>query len=170
MEQNTISESALLALMNSTPVVDGERIDQLDDPVSAAELAKPYSRDTPSPLQIAHLRDARDTIQAVTRSEAAASDLYRFLDKVESHPTIADGMIHWEIEAPASALPAARLVLAWNEVVEKMPGRLRPCANPECTKFLIDHSKPNTARWCSMATCGNRMKARRYQARRSPNS
>src|SRR6478736_3317433 len=45
------------------------------------------------------------------------------------------------------------------------PGRLRPCANPECRLFLIDRSKPNTARWCSMAICGNRMKARRHYRR-----
>ncbi|WP_412973700.1 CGNR zinc finger domain-containing protein [Mycolicibacterium setense] len=31
--------------------------------------------------------------------------------------------------------------------------------------FLIDRSKRNTARWCSMATCGNRMKARRHHQR-----
>jgi hypothetical protein len=28
-----------------------------------------------------------------------------------------------------------------------------------------DHSKPNNARWCSMAVCGNRMKARRHYER-----
>ena len=44
-------------------------------------------------------------------------------------------------------------------------GRLRPCANTECRLFLIDRSKPNTARWCSMAICGNRMKARRHYRR-----
>jgi predicted RNA-binding Zn ribbon-like protein len=43
--------------------------------------------------------------------------------------------------------------------------RLRPCANPECRLFLIDRSKPNTASWCSMAICGNRMKARRHYRR-----
>jgi predicted RNA-binding Zn ribbon-like protein len=31
--------------------------------------------------------------------------------------------------------------------------------------FLIDHSKAGTARWCSMAVCGNRMKARRHYQR-----
>ena len=45
------------------------------------------------------------------------------------------------------------------------PGRLRPCANDECRLFLIDHSKANAARWCSMAVCGNRMKARRHYQR-----
>ncbi|GAA2698041.1 CGNR zinc finger domain-containing protein [Actinoplanes palleronii] len=37
--------------------------------------------------------------------------------------------------------------------------------NPECRLFLIDHSKPNSARWCSMAVCGNRVKARRHYDR-----
>jgi len=31
--------------------------------------------------------------------------------------------------------------------------------------FLIDRSKANAARWCSMAVCGNRMKARRHYHR-----
>jgi predicted RNA-binding Zn ribbon-like protein len=31
--------------------------------------------------------------------------------------------------------------------------------------FLIDRSKPNSARWCSMAICGNRLKARRHYQR-----
>jgi predicted RNA-binding Zn ribbon-like protein len=37
--------------------------------------------------------------------------------------------------------------------------------HPECALFLIDPSKPNTARWCSMVVCGNRMKARRHYER-----
>jgi predicted RNA-binding Zn ribbon-like protein len=44
-------------------------------------------------------------------------------------------------------------------------GRLRPCANDECRLFLIDRSKANAVRWCSMALCGNRMKARRHYQR-----
>jgi predicted RNA-binding Zn ribbon-like protein len=56
-------------------------------------------------------------------------------------------------------------VLTWDALRVSVPGRLRPCANPECRQFLIDHSKPNTARWCSMAVCGNRMKARRHYRR-----
>ncbi|MFJ9079539.1 CGNR zinc finger domain-containing protein [Streptomyces sp. NPDC102278] len=32
--------------------------------------------------------------------------------------------------------------------------------------FLIDHSRPGTARWCSMAVCGNRMKARTHARKR----
>jgi DNA-binding HxlR family transcriptional regulator len=60
---------------------------------------------------------------------------------------------------------AVELVLAWADVKERMPGRLRPCGNPECRLFLLDRSRATTARWCSMKTCGNRLKARRHQVR-----
>jgi predicted RNA-binding Zn ribbon-like protein len=56
-------------------------------------------------------------------------------------------------------------VLAWDGLRTHAPGRLRPCANDECQRFLIDRSKANNARWCSMAVCGNRMKARRHYQR-----
>lgn len=56
-------------------------------------------------------------------------------------------------------------VLAWSTVSARLPGRLRPCANAECELFLVDHSRPGTAKWCSMATCGNRMKARAHAQR-----
>ena len=58
-----------------------------------------------------------------------------------------------------------RAVLTWDVLAKTSPGRLRPCANDECRLFLIDHSKAGTARWCSMAACGNRMKARRHYER-----
>jgi hypothetical protein len=44
-------------------------------------------------------------------------------------------------------------------------GRLRACANLDCTLFLLDRSHADRARWCSMAICGNRMKARRHHRR-----
>ncbi|WP_342211769.1 MULTISPECIES: CGNR zinc finger domain-containing protein [Frigoribacterium] len=54
---------------------------------------------------------------------------------------------------------------AWSSVTSRLPGRLRACANDECNLFLVDHSRPGSAKWCSMATCGNRMKARTHARR-----
>lgn len=42
--------------------------------------------------------------------------------------------------------------------------RIRACANPECRWLFLDTSKNHTRRWCDMAICGNRMKARRFKA------
>jgi predicted RNA-binding Zn ribbon-like protein len=44
--------------------------------------------------------------------------------------------------------------------------RLRTCDNETCRWLFLDTSKNHTRRWCDMKICGNRMKARRFQARR----
>jgi predicted RNA-binding Zn ribbon-like protein len=59
----------------------------------------------------------------------------------------------------------AEAELAWSGVTARNPGRLRACANSECGPFLVDHTRPRSAKWCSMATCGNRMKERAYEYR-----
>ena len=43
-------------------------------------------------------------------------------------------------------------------------GRVRECANEEegCGSLFLDCSKSQTRRWCSMESCGNRMKFRTY--------
>jgi predicted RNA-binding Zn ribbon-like protein len=43
--------------------------------------------------------------------------------------------------------------------------RLKVCANPECGRAFYDASRNRSARWCSMAVCGNRMKGRAYRRR-----
>jgi predicted RNA-binding Zn ribbon-like protein len=44
--------------------------------------------------------------------------------------------------------------------------RLRICAAPDCRWVFYDTSRNGAGRWCSMATCGNRDKTRRYRDRR----
>jgi len=84
---------------------------------------------------------------------------------VTSGPALADGRVTWSLSVAPERELAVRAVLAWDALARQSPGRLRPCANDECRLFLIDHSKANAARWCSMAVCGNRMKARRHYQR-----
>jgi hypothetical protein len=43
--------------------------------------------------------------------------------------------------------------------------RLRECSAPTCTVVFYDRTKNHTGRWCSMATCGNRDKVRRFRER-----
>jgi predicted RNA-binding Zn ribbon-like protein len=44
--------------------------------------------------------------------------------------------------------------------------RLRLCANAECGWLFLDTTKNRSRRWCSMAECGSRAKARRHYARK----
>jgi predicted RNA-binding Zn ribbon-like protein len=39
------------------------------------------------------------------------------------------------------------------------------CGSPTCRWLFLDTSKNHSRRWCDMKICGNRMKARRFQAR-----
>ena len=44
--------------------------------------------------------------------------------------------------------------------------RLKICGNDACSWAFHDQSKNRSAKWCSMQSCGNRMKARAFRARR----
>lgn len=105
-----------------------------------------------------------DPVSVITGG-AGTGTLAHYLQGVSRQPRLTDDGLIWVLAGPAASMPEAELVIEWARIERELPGRLRACANEECSKFLIDHSKPNTARWCSMADCGNRMKARRHQAR-----
>ena len=42
---------------------------------------------------------------------------------------------------------------------------LRECGRPECTQVYLDMSRGHRREWCSMKTCGNRVKASNFRAR-----
>jgi predicted RNA-binding Zn ribbon-like protein len=164
MADTVPDEDFLLALLNSTPVVDGVPTDDLADPARAgAWLASAGGLGTEAELR--HVRRVRRALQAVVRGQQPADVLAAELQDVTSIPAMTDGRIGWTISVPAERELAVRAVLAWDALARQNPGRLRPCANDECRLFLIDRSKANAARWCSMAACGNRMKARRHYER-----
>jgi predicted RNA-binding Zn ribbon-like protein len=43
--------------------------------------------------------------------------------------------------------------------------RVRACGADTCRWLFLDASRNHTRHWCDMKVCGNRMKARRFQAR-----
>ncbi len=43
--------------------------------------------------------------------------------------------------------------------------RLKRCENPRCGWLFVDRSRNRSRRWCEMATCGNRAKAKRHARR-----
>ncbi|MEU8383590.1 CGNR zinc finger domain-containing protein [Streptosporangium sp. NPDC048865] len=154
----------LLDLLNTTPVVDGVRTDALEDRDEAARWLG--ERDLPrSPAAAASARRVRDAIARVVRGEESARTLETFLEGVARVPSVGDDGVRWELRTGAADPFGLRCVLAWAHLRETLPGRLRPCANDDCRLFLVDRSRAGTRRWCSMAACGNRLKARRHHRR-----
>jgi predicted RNA-binding Zn ribbon-like protein len=166
MADTVSDEGFLLAVLNSTPVVDGVPTDDFADTARArAWLAAAGGLGTETELR--HVLNVRQALQAVVRGQQPPDVLGPALEGVLSVPAMADGRIIWTLSVPRERELAVRAVLTWDALAGHSPGRLRPCANDECRLFLIDHSKANAARWCSMAVCGNRMKARRHYQRAS---
>jgi predicted RNA-binding Zn ribbon-like protein len=171
----TDDDSLLLAVLNSAPVRDGQPTDDLVD-AGAAELVRRWGG-RGSRAEIGTLRRTRDALQTLIRgtqpgADDAVTDVSNLLQRVVHVPTVSVTGVDWNVSSPDDEQLAVRIVLAWSAVNREMPGRLRACANDECTLFLLDRSRPGTARWCSMSTCGNRMKARAHanRSRVSPTS
>ena len=106
-------------------------------------------------------------VQVLQIHDGGLKTLVRLRD-VSIDVYITDGRVAWTLSVAPERRLAVRAVLAWDALAKQSPGRLRPCANDECRLFLIDRTRNNTARWCSMAVCGNRLKARRHYQRARP--
>lgn len=154
----------LLDLLNSRPLVGGEEQDALEGPAEGSRWARDHGGDG-SAAEPALLRQARDVLQQVVRGQRPPTALGPLLEGVHQTPEITADGLRWTLTTPPHARLAVEAVLAWAATEERMPGRLRPCANGACRRFLLDRSRANRARWCSMARCGNREKARRHYER-----
>lgn len=159
-----IDEQALLEALNSTPLVNGQPQDLWADDAVLRRWARKHGDPGQTPA-LDWLRRARGVLQSATHGPVPEDDLQGILTGVHQLPEVDASDLRWRLHGPPERMLAVELVLAWYDVQTRRPGRLRPCGNDECHLFLLDRSRANTARWCSMKTCGNRLKARRHQER-----
>jgi predicted RNA-binding Zn ribbon-like protein len=83
-------------------------------------------------------------------------------DNAHAHLTSQWGRAETDTNLPVWILSQSVSDLLLSDAV----GRVRTCAADTCRWLFLDTSKNHTRRWCNMKVCGNRMKARRFQARR----
>jgi len=80
---------------------------------------------------------------------------------------VADGY-RWRIGPSGISAPMLLAPVLWSAsdlLASERRQRVRLCANEECLWLFLDESKAATRRWCNMASCGNRAKARRHYLR-----
>lgn len=160
-----VDEDLLLEVLNSAPITDGRPVDALTGAAGADFAIRHGGKG--SNAELAWLRKMRQCLHSMIRGDAGAhAQLADALADVVLAPEVtSEGGLGWVLRTSDEKRIAARAAVAWSRVVAELPGRLRPCANDECNLFLLDRSRPGMAKWCSMATCGNRMKARAYASR-----
>jgi predicted RNA-binding Zn ribbon-like protein len=74
----------------------------------------------------------------------------------------------WQVGPLALSAPRLLAPVLWSAgdlLASERRRRVRLCANEECRWLFLDESKAGTRRWCDMASCGNRAKARRHYQR-----
>jgi predicted RNA-binding Zn ribbon-like protein len=71
------------------------------------------------------------------------------------------------------ATPSQSLATVARSAVELLGGPdvelLKECQRPECNQVFIDRSRGFRREWCSMTTCGNKVKGATYRARQRGN-
>jgi predicted RNA-binding Zn ribbon-like protein len=82
------------------------------------------------------------------------------------------GPYHWVPAAGAGMAPVLwRVALSAGELLgSDRTARIGQCAGRDCRWLWLDRTRNLSRRWCDMAVCGNRAKARRYAARASGSS
>ncbi len=77
-----------------------------------------------------------------------------------------DGKARLEPEHSGVAGAMGRIVAAvFAAMADDDWGRLKLCDSQTCRWVFYDQSRNHSSRWCTMASCGNRQKARRFRAR-----
>jgi predicted RNA-binding Zn ribbon-like protein len=75
-----------------------------------------------------------------------------------------DGKARLEPDAGGAVGAMGRLVAAvFASMAEPDWSRLKLCGSPTCRWAFYDRSRNHSSRWCTMASCGNREKARRFR-------
>jgi len=164
-------EPLALDLLNTQWMAAGAPADLLATPEGTrAWLMAVGLPAAPGPGTRQALLEARQAIRDVVSAQGGAAARDR-LNAVLSHghlrlslgpdmvpeQTLETGEPAWR---PA-VMAAANLL----DLLRQAPDRIRSCQHPACVLWFYDTTRNGTRRWCSMAGCGNRAKARRHYDR-----
>jgi predicted RNA-binding Zn ribbon-like protein len=144
----------------------GVPVDGLAEPGAAEAWLAEHGLARATAAAVEPLLQARRAIRI-----ALEHDRFTDLNAVLDHGRIRPGLDNAgptetiEIDDPAW-LPAWTVARALVDLVrDAPPGRIRHCDGAGCVLWFLDTSRNGRRRWCSMAGCGNRAKARAHYSR-----
>ena len=124
---------------------------------------------SPDLKSVAQLRsDLADVLRPLAHGEkparAAVEEINERIERASARRRLDPGTLGWVWKAPEDAVQSlAPLVLDAAELIASDHERLRYC--PSCDWLFEDRTRNGQRRWCDMADCGSRDKARRYYRR-----
>lgn len=130
---------------------------------------------------VRHLREVREQLFAVFHAIAIGDPIpadalgrvgAAFHDCSAKRRLSTDGEeVRWSWRASARSTDYVLypvLIAAIDLLASGSRGAVRECAGAGCGWLFLDRSNARKRRWCSMADCGNRNKARNYYRRTPP--
>jgi predicted RNA-binding Zn ribbon-like protein len=163
------SYADLLAFADQSALLGSREIDALIERADCARAAKILVR----------ARGLREALAVVVYRlmdhdtaplAGSLSVLERYFKEAQEHQELEwkEGEASWQwgrfatdLELPLWAVAKSAMGLMTSPDVR----RVHACKSETCRWVFLDTSKNHSRRWCDMKTCGNRMKARRFQAR-----
>jgi predicted RNA-binding Zn ribbon-like protein len=164
--------------LNTEIVADGAPLDLLGDPSALARwFTAAEIRDVPvtartlaavkrlrTELREAVLRRAEGHSLKKSTIEALNEALRRGKGALRLRPDGGELELVFEVEEPEALFVLARAAAEFFTMADTR--RIGRCQGTNCILLFYDVTKSGTRRWCSMAGCGNRMKAALHYARR----
>lgn len=149
--------------------------------LASAESAGAWIREADLPYktldeaELRRLRELRETFRAVFLAHNGQGDAASAQGRLAEVFSEARLRMEWNGPAGAPALrpdesapnvtESALLAIAYDAVAYGTWSRMKACRKESCRWAFYDRSKNGSGAWCSMAVCGNRVKAQRRRAR-----
>jgi predicted RNA-binding Zn ribbon-like protein len=132
------------------------------------------------PVSEALLRDARELREAIHRAGTAVAGggvpdpsdeelLNRWSSRHRARLVLDGGRARWRLPEtdPARAALAVVALDAIATLGGQGDGMIKRCEQATCGGLFVDTSRGGRRRWCSMATCGNKMKKANLKSARA---
>lgn len=123
-----------------------------------------------SAAQLARLLDLRKMLRAYFQISVTTHQdpiqikkLNKVLNQLKLNLTVQEDL-SLRLHAPGKTVLLEGLILDafYRLVLTTDPKKIKKCKNPNCSHLFLDNSKNNSRSWCSMRSCGNIIKARRF--------
>lgn len=182
VQRPLVGEPLAVDLVNTRWRTPGGDVDLLDSAAGFAQWLEESGQDVASASEAARAaaRDAREAIRNMIAADdvgapgAGGTAAARTAAENAINGILARGLTVRRIEHGETLervmMTGAEWTVAWRAVanyaeLRAARGAIRQCGHPDCVLYFFDPT--GRRRWCSMAGCGNRAKAKRHYARRA---
>jgi predicted RNA-binding Zn ribbon-like protein len=124
--------------------------------------------------EVAWASEVREALRDLLRANSGGTPSLASLEIIDRAARIIQVGLGFGSEG-SSVRPAGRglerevatvLIAVHSAMADGTWERIRTCRNPDCRWAFYDRSRNHSKVWCTMAECGNKMKARRFRQRR----